>query len=216
MTTRTRAISKVITGGKTHKWKEKEYIVAIYMARFSPSNSPIDYKVGMYNIDQCAYFLGVRPKVLQIQVDNFKYFLGKNKLENKSPIMLEMFTKYKDYSQERLLDLAASHIHKLWKRTIKNLNVARYIQAIGQGCFVDYYELLEEASKNYGRKEKYIDKLPHKWNVDGRTMRVAYAAYIFWCKKEKEALTIVTESRSSRKETPENIIKAKARLELIQ
>jgi len=35
---------------RQHNWLEKEYVVAIYMALHSSDN-----KVGIYNIDQCAF-----------------------------------------------------------------------------------------------------------------------------------------------------------------
>lgn len=190
---------------QNHNWQEKEQAVAIYMALHSPN----DYKVGMFNIDQCAHYIGVRPSNMKVMVDNFKAFAGKSNLGTDCDKMRIAFEKYKDWPQERLLKLAENHIDYLWQLTRKELNVVRYIQAIGAGCFVDYYEILEKASKDYDKKNDYIDKLPHKWSLTGRAMRVAYSAYIFWCKKEQEALTIIANSRNTRKGMPETIAKAK-------
>ena len=76
-----------------HNWQDKEQAVAIYMALHSPH----DYKVGMYNIDQCAHFIGVRSNVMRVEVDNFKAFAGKANLGTDCVKMSNAFDKYKDW-----------------------------------------------------------------------------------------------------------------------
>lgn len=190
---------------QNHIWQEKEQAVAIYMALYSPH----DYKVGMFNIDQCAHYIGIRSDVMRIMVNNFKAFAGKANLGTNCEKMRKAFEKYEALPQKELLKLAENYIERLWELTRKKLDVARYLQAIGYKCFVDYYELLEKASKDFDNKNEYIDKLPHKWSLTGRTMRVAYSSYLFWCKKEQEALTMIANSRNTRKGMPETIEKAK-------
>ncbi len=197
---RTRAVTKA-RRRESHKWSEKEYVLAIYMALYSN-----EYKVGIYNLDQCARCVDVKPHVFKMMSDNFRAFDGRANLGTNCPKMEKSFKKYKNIPQEELLKVAIKYIDRIWNLSRKKLDVEKYIKSIGQKAFVDYYELFEEATKDSDNIDKYVDKLPQEWNLEGRKIRTTCAVMLFRCKKEKEALSIIEKSK---KLYPETIEKAR-------
>lgn len=197
--TRTRAIKRT---GK-HNWLEKEYMVAIYMALHSKEN-----KVGMYSIDQCAFLIGVSSNAMKMMADNFRAFLGETNLGTHSPRMKEAIVKYKTYPEEKLRKVAVDYLDKTWNNSRRLLDVKRYVNSIGTGAFVDYYEVFKKASLDSDNLKEYTKDLSDKWSQVGKMYRLNYANVIFKCILEKEALEIITKSQKITKSNRGAIEKA--------
>lgn len=197
---RTRAIKK--TGN--HNWQEKEYIVAIYMALHTNNN-----KVGMYSIDQCAFLIGIRPNVMKMMADNFRAYVGKANLGANSLQMKEKITKYQAFSEEKLRNLAVDYLTTTWNNSKRILDVKRYVNSIGAGAFVNYYEVFKKASLDSDNLKKYAKDLSDKWSEVGKMYRLNYANVLFKCILEKDALEIIANSKKITKKNRESIGKAK-------
>ena len=197
---RTRAIRR--TG--QHNWLDNQYIVAIYMALYSKDN-----KVGMYNIDQCAFLIGIRPNVMKIMADNFRGYVGLNRLGTNCPSMKEAITKYKAFPEDKLRKLAVDYLETTWNNSRRLLDVKRYVNSIGTGAFVDYYEVFKKASLDSDNLKKYAKDLSDKWSEVGKMYRLNYANVLFKCILEKDALEIIANSKKITKKNRESIGKAK-------
>lgn len=197
-TTRARAITRV-RARTQHNWLEKEYIVAIYMALYSRS----DYKVGMYNIDQCAFLIGISSNAMKMMADNFKAYVGRSKLGTSSPRMEKAIVKYKNIPEEQLRKLAVDYIEKIWNRQRGLINVARYVNSIGKETFVDYYEIFKEATEDSDNQKEYLDKLSEAWTENSKRTKLSCAIMLFRCKCEKKALEIIIQSKRLSNDTIE-------------
>lgn len=192
--TRTRAIKRT---GK-HNWLEKEYVVAIYMALYSQDN-----KVGMFNLDQCAFIIGIQSNSMKMMADNFRAYIGKTRLGTHSPRMKDAIMKYKELSEEQLRKLAFDYLEKTWNDHGRLVNVERYVNSIGKKAFIDYYEVFEKAALDSDNLKSYTKHLSRRWNEAGKMHRLACATVLFKCICEKEALEIITRSTRIDKDTVE-------------
>jgi len=190
-----------IANGK-HDWQDNEYAVAIYMALYSN-----EYKVWIYNHAQCAKIFGLSASAMKMMVNNFKAYMGKNRLGTSCPKMQTAFDKYKVLAKETLAKLAIEYIESKWVSSQKQINVEKYIRKIGKQAFVDFYETFEIAAKNSNRQEIYLEKLPKEWNEEGKRMRIYFSAILFKYKRQKVALELILEK--SPRLNKESIEKAK-------
>ena len=197
-TIRTRAITKAKTGRKQHHWLQKEYIVAIYMALHSKENM-----VGIYNIDQCAFIIGVPSNSMKIMADNFRAYVGRTRLGTQSPRMEKAITKYKEFPEEQLRKLAVDYIEKTWNRQRGLINVERHINSIGRTTFVEYYDIFKAATADSDNQKEYLEKLSEKWTLKAKRTRLAKAINIFRCKCEKKALEMIIQSKKLEENTIE-------------
>lgn len=192
----TRAQSTIIKRGQ-HNWLEKEYMVAIYMALHSD-----ECKIGLYNIEQCAFLFGIRPNTMKSMIDNFKAYAGKNNMGvgRTCPKMMSAFEKYKVISKEQLKQMSVDYFEKRWNRQRGNIDITRYVNSVGKSAFVQFYELFELASKDADNLEHYINQLPEEWSSESRKMRVVYSSILFQCKRDKDALELIIRSSKLNKD----------------
>lgn len=178
-----------------HNWLDKEYAVAIYMALYSN-----DYKVWIYNHNQCANIFDMPVNAMKMMVDNFRAYAGKNRLGTSCPKMQAAFEKYKEMPKGQLAKLAIDYIEERWNLTRLPINVESYLRKIGKAAFIECYEIFEQAARDSDWQETYIEKLPERWNKNGRTLRVTFSILLFKCKRQKEALQLIAKSPRMEKE----------------
>ena len=94
---------------KTHKWKEQDDIVTLYLYKFGINNIP-------YTIVDISNILGMSTTSLRMRIANFKALDRRGGLYHYAQLSEKIYNEYKEYPESELRNIVINILSTMENR----------------------------------------------------------------------------------------------------